>query len=160
MRFISVVAAVVVLASAGAAVAKCKDRNGDFTSVLLPPPGCTSPVGVCTLGTLTGDFPGTYNFTMDTLVASDDDPDLFSYTGHSVITDARGAVLFGSDTGVLVFNVGSPSPFITTVDIVAGTRGYKHTSGQFVATGEIDFLTGQGIGTYTATLCKGGGHQD
>jgi hypothetical protein len=155
-----VVAAALALVSASAALAGCKDREGDFTSILIPPPACTSPVGVCTLGTLTGEFPSSYNFTMDTLVPAGDPahPDEFAYTGHSVITDAHGGVIFGSDSGVIFINGPAPAPFVTTVEIVGGTRGYKKASGNFVATGVLDFVTGDAVGTYTSTICKGNGH--
>ena len=157
--FISFIAVVLVLASVSAALAKCKDLNGDFTAILLPPPGCTSPVGICTLGTLTGGFPGTYHFTMDVLFPANDDPNnpnKLYYSGHSVITDLHGAHLFGSDTGVMFFDPLTTSPFVTTVEIVGGTGKYKHASGEFVATGQLDFRTGGAVGTYAATICKGG----
>ena len=128
----------------------------------MPPPGCTSPIGICTLGTLTGEFPSTYEFTMDTLVPAGPPapPDKFVYTGHSVITDAHGGILFGSDSGFISIDLPALSAFVTTVEIVAGTRGYKHATGSFVATGELDFITGQAVGTYTSTICKGGGNDD
>jgi hypothetical protein len=55
-----------------AALGERELKEGPFTSVLIAPPDCTSPVGICTLGTLTGDFHGTYYFVMDTLVPAND----------------------------------------------------------------------------------------
>ncbi len=159
MRIITLLVTALVLASAGAAAANCKDRDGDFTSVLIPPPGCTSPVGICTLGTLTGEFPSTYNFTMDTLAPAGDpeNPTKFVFTGHSVITDAHGGILFGSDSGIIFIDLPAPGPFVTTVDVVGGTRGYKKASGEFVASGVLDLISGNAVGTYTSTICKGAG---
>ena len=55
-------------AAAPSAIAKeCRAIDGPFTSTLVPPPTCASPVGLCTHGVLTGDFPGTYDFTFKTL---------------------------------------------------------------------------------------------
>ena len=162
MRRVSMLVTALVLVSAGAAAANCKDRNGDFTSVLVPPPVCTSPVGICTLGTLTGEFPSTYAFTMDTLDPAFDpaDPTRFVFTGHSVITDAHGGTLFGSDSGFIFIDLPAPGPFVTTVEIVGGTRGYRKASGEFVASGVLDFISGNAVGTYTSTICKGSGHDD
>src|SRR4051812_2372206 len=141
MRVIAMLVTALVLASAGAAAANCKDRDGDFTSVLIPPPGCTSAVGICTLGTLTGEFPSTYNFTMDTLDPAGDPahPTKFVFTGHSVITDAHGGI---SDSGFIFIAPPVPGPFVTTVEIVGGARGYKKASGEFVASGVLDFISG------------------
>ncbi|HEY2991554.1 MAG TPA: hypothetical protein VGM22_01985 [Methylomirabilota bacterium] len=74
--------------------------------------------------------------------------------------DAHGGILFGSDSGFIFIDLPALSAFVTTVEIVAGTRGYKHATGSFVATGELDFITGQAVGTYTSTICKGGGNDD
>ena len=108
--------------------------------MLIPPPGCTSLVGICTLGTLTGEFPSTYNFTMDSLVPAGDpaNPTKFVFTGHSVITDAHGGILFGSDSGFIFIDLPAPGAFVTRVEVVGGTRGYKKASGEFVASGVLD----------------------
>ena len=41
---------------------------------------------------------------------------------------------------------------------MGGTRGYRKASGEFVASGVLDFIRGNAVGTYTSTICKGGGH--
>jgi hypothetical protein len=58
----------------------------------------TSPVRICTHGTLTGGFPSTYDFVMDTLVPTRI-PGVFAYTGHSLITLQSGATLTGATPG-------------------------------------------------------------
>jgi len=134
-----------------------KTISGDFTSVAVPPPECTSLVGICTHGTLTGDLPSTYDFVMDTLVpAGDPDhPTRFVYTGHSLILRIHGgAVLYGSDSGVMDIADPSAVPFVTTVNIIGGTKQYEGASGQIVATGTLSFLTGDAVGTYTGTIDK------
>src|SRR5689334_16680836 len=75
----------------------CHLKSGPFVSYLVAPPACTSPIGVCTLGTLTGGFKGTYFFTMDTIAWGGDptDPSMFVYTGHSLITDRHGFQIIG-----------------------------------------------------------------
>jgi hypothetical protein len=139
-------------------LAGTKTVSGAFTSVSVPPPTCTSAVGICTLGTLTGDLPSTYFFVMDTLQNAGDptDPTKFLYTGHSVITLARGgARLFGKDTGVMhIPPGGAPAPFVTTVSVVGGTNQYAGASGQIVASGTLNFGTGDAVGTYTGAITK------
>ena len=48
----------------------------------------------------------------------------------------------------------APAPFVTTVNIVGGTKQFASASGQYVATGELDFVTGAAVGTFTADVCK------
>ena len=129
----------------------CKSFSGDFTAVA--PLQCPSPVGICTHGTLTGGFPSTYDFVADTLVSTGV-PGEFAYTGHSVITTAQGARVFGSDSGVLTFLPNGTAPFVTTVQVVGGTRQYEGATGQIVAPGVLDLASGGTIGTYSGTICK------
>lgn len=138
---------------------QCKTDSGPFQANLQPPPACTSPIGLCSLGTLGGKSPETYYFVMDTLLPFPDptQPSLTNvYTGHSVITRVRGgAELFGQDSGTLVFNpTDGTGSFVTTVNVVGGTKQYANATGQFVATGQIDFVTGAIIGTFTSSVCK------
>lgn len=44
--------------------ATCKTTAGTFTSNLVGPPVCQSPVNVCTTGALNGKFPESYDFVM------------------------------------------------------------------------------------------------
>lgn len=137
-------------ASALAAGGGCHSYSGDFTAVA--PAVCPSPYGICTHGTLVGGFPSTYDFVVDTL-----DFGTGAYTGHSTITTAQGALIFGSDSGVLVPNGDGTAGFVTTVHIVGGTRQYAHATGTFVAPGTLNLATGDTVGTYSATICLGVG---
>jgi hypothetical protein len=142
----------ILLASAGTALAAaggCHTYSGDFTAVA--PADCDSPFGICTHGTLVGDFPSTYDFSVDTLDA------FGNYTGHSTITSEQGALIFGSDSGTLVPQPDGTATFVTTVQIVGGTRQYAHATGTFVAPGTLDLATGNTVGTYSATVCLGVG---
>jgi hypothetical protein len=133
--------------------AKCKTTEGVFTSNLVPPPACTSPIGICTTGALDGEFPESYDFVMDSLTPVA--PAQSVYTGHSVITRTNGgATLIGQDTGVMNFTGPTTATFVTTVNIVGGTRQFKDATGEYVATGELDFVTGVATGTFTANVCK------
>lgn len=147
---------VAVLVPLRANAQQCKTDGGPFQSNLQPPPACTSPVGICTLGTLDGQHPETYYFVMDYLFPAGDptQPNKFLYGGHSVITRVHGgATLVSQDTGVLYFD-GVLNPFVTTVNVVGGTKQYADATGQFVAAGQINFVTGAATGIFTSTVCK------
>ena len=147
------VAILLVVSSAHLGAAKCKTTAGPFTSNLVPPPACQSPVGVCTIGTLDGKFPETYDFVMDTLV--DIGGGQSAYTGHSLITRTHGgATILGQDTGVLTFTGPTTATFVTTVNVAGGTKQFAAATGQYVATGQLNFVTGEATGTFTATVCK------
>jgi hypothetical protein len=105
-----------------------------------------------------------YDFTVATLTPNLLDPSIVVATGKSVITTKNGQ-MFTDDVSVLRFsgpNPADPVAFVTTAVINSGTKHWKHTSGQFVATGVLVLSTGQAVGSYTANLCKkkGGGHDD
>ena len=135
-------------------VGGCQDFSGDFTSTLIPPPACQSPVGLCTHGVLTGDIEGTYDFVMTELVCGTDpdNPDLCTYAGDSIVTTANGSITT-EDTGVLRMTPPTAAPFVTTATSIEGTNRYKNANSVFVATGELNFFTGEAVGTYTLEVC-------
>jgi hypothetical protein len=147
---LAVLGCALALATRAHAEDGCKSFNGEFTAVRPEP--CPSPVGICTHGTLTGGFPSTYDFVMDTLVPTGT-PGEFVYTGHSVITTRTGAQLFGHDSGVLQ-SQGPVGSFVTTVHVYDGTRQYAGATGTIVAPGTLEFATGNTVGTYSGTVCK------
>ena len=128
---------------------RCRTFSGNFTAV--PPATCPSPVGICTHGILTGGFPSTYDFVMDTL-APIGETGLSRYTGHSVITTAGGQ-LFGSDSGILRITGPTTASFVTVVRIVRGTGEFVGATGGIVAPGQLDFVTGNTVGTYWGAVC-------
>src|SRR5689334_12260588 len=101
--FRSVVTAFLMLAASLPASAhekdQCEATEGPFTSVLVPPPECTSPVGLCTHGILQGDLEATYDFVADSIVPDTDPahPGRLLYTGTSVITPTKGPGQMFSD---------------------------------------------------------------
>lgn len=134
----------------------CHFFEGPFASSLVPPPTCTSPVGLCTHGQLGGDFPAIYDFTFSTLQSANDptDPTEFVYTGHSTVTTTRG-VIHTNDSGVIhLTSDGIGEPFVTTASIASGTDDYVGATGVFVATGQLNMVTGDAVGTFIAQVCK------
>ena len=154
MRIVRVAVAVLAVAAAGASADDaCRTFAGSFTAV--PPQQCASPVRICTHGTLTGGFPSTYDFVMDTLVPTRI-PGVFAYTGHSLITVPSGASLTGSDSGLMRLNGNGTASFVTVVRIVGGTGELAGATGGIVAPGTLNLATGSTAGTYSGALCGGG----
>lgn len=149
-----VIAILLALPAAQLRAATCTTTEGTFTSNVIPPPTCTSRAGICTTGELAGKFPESYDFVMDTLVPTST-TGLYDYTGHSLITRTNGgATLVGQDTGVMILTGLNSASFVTTVNIVGGTKQFKNATGTYVATGDLDFITGVATGTFTSTVCK------
>jgi hypothetical protein len=134
----------------------CGFVDGPFHSSLVPPPTCTSPVGLCTHGELQGDFPAVYDFTFATLQSANDpsDPTEFVYTGHSTLTTPHGTIST-NDSGVIhMMGPTAASPFVTTASVASGTERFENTTGVFVASGSLDTTTGDSVGTYFARVCR------
>lgn len=133
----------------------CENFDGPFSSDLVPPPTCTSPIGLCTHGLLQGEFPADYDFTFSTLQNTEDptDPTAFVYTGHSKVTTKLG-VISTNDSGIIHIPDTGPSPFVTTAVAATGTGRYVGTTGAFVASGNLDFSTGHAVGSYFSHLCN------
>ncbi len=135
---------------------ECSASTGPFTSTLGGP--CTSPIGLCTHGMLSGEVEANYDFTFLTLVSANDptDPTKSVYTGTSVVTFHDGSgVLFTEDTGVIHEPVdGSPAPFVTKAIVDHGTKRLHQTIGGFIAAGSLVFQTGVATGSYSAVLCE------
>ena len=130
--------------------AACQAFYGPFTSVVVPPPDCKSPVGLCTHGTLVGEFPATYDFTALTQKTDPNDPNVVTLTGRSVVTTA-GGVINTDDVSVINFATGA---FVTKA-LVHKTKIRSAKTGGFIAAGNLNFATGEATGNYSAILCSG-----
>lgn len=131
----------------------CKAVYGPFTSVVVPDPA--PPAVLATRGLLEGKLDGTYDFEAFTLVPDDPAaPTQLSYVGASVITTKHGDLLFGEDTGVLHLLPDGTADFVSIVHVVGGTGKYEGASGEIVATGVLDFVSGEAVGSYEGEICK------
>jgi hypothetical protein len=106
-------------------------------------------VGLCTHGTLVGEFPATYDFTALTQTADPSDPNVVTLTGKSIVTTAAG-VIHTDDVSVINFATGA---FVTKA-LVHKTKIRDAKTGGFIAAGNLDFATGQAAGNYSAILCS------
>jgi len=127
----------------------CHAFYGPFTSVVVVPPECTSPVGLCTNGLLSGEFPATYDFTALTQTTDPSDPNVVTLTGRSVVTTSRG-VIYTDDVSVINFVTGD---FVTKA-LVHKTKLRQAKTGGFIAAGNLNTATGQASGNYSAVLCS------
>jgi hypothetical protein len=146
---------VILLLSVVSASAAADDRSrchafyGPFTSVVVQPPACTSPVRLCTNGILTGEFSATYDFTALTQTADPTDPNIVTLTGKSVVTTSKG-VIHTDDVSVINFVTGE---FVTKA-LVHKSNLRDADSGGFIAAGNLNLATGQASGNYSAILCS------
>jgi hypothetical protein len=131
----------------------CDTVKGKFDAMSVPVPPCTSPVGVCTHGTLKGGLKGSYDLTLDTLAPTPDPdtPTVFFFSGTSVVTLKNGDVITGVDTGAL--NLAPPAiigsgSFSTLLTITDGGAGWLHIRGV------LDLATGQVAGNYNGVICN------
>ena len=68
-------------------------------------------------------------------------------------TTAAGGQLFGSDSGILRITGPTTASFVTVVRIVRGTGEFAGATGGIVAPGQLDFVTGNTVGTYWGAVC-------
>jgi hypothetical protein len=139
---------------AGDYQANCRAFYGPFSSIIVPPPDCQSPVGLCTHGTLVGELPATYDFTALTEQIDPRDPNVVRLTGTSVVTTSEG-VIHTDDTSTLNMATGD---FVTKA-LVHDSAIRKAQSGGFIAAGNLNLITGEATGNYSAILCAGAATQ-
>src|SRR5215470_1280306 len=70
---------------------ECKPVRGHLDETLLPPPACTSPVGLCTIAQLFGRLTGEAHFTASAIIPTADSPTtgVVFVTGDSTVVDAK-----------------------------------------------------------------------
>jgi hypothetical protein len=134
---------------------RCFPLVGRFDAVPAPPSECTSPVGFCTRGDLTGTLNGSYEFTMDSTTSADPRvPAINSFTGESVVSTTRGATITGVDTGTIDLNPARFGSFVSLITFQSAT-GYLEgfSRGQIALRGALDFASGQTEGNFRGQLC-------
>jgi hypothetical protein len=129
----------------------CKPAVGSFLAHLVPPPDCTSAVGVCTAGDVWGGLQGQYNFTMSKMIPSGEPetPAIQFFTGRSVVQTKDG-LLYGVDTGTIDL---SPAGFASLITWTGGTGAMTGATGQIRLRGQVDFTAGTTSGDYEGTVC-------
>ena len=150
--FLATVTLGLIFGAQTAAAQSCKPVRGHWSSA--PNPECTSPVGMCTLGTLHGRLHGGYDFTMATLTPAPTPqvPGGNFYTGTSIITTHKGA-LTGTDMGSIDLNPFGLGKFTALLTLHGGTDHYAGATGYLQIRGTLDFNTGGASGDYRGLVC-------
>jgi hypothetical protein len=148
LHFIVPAAAMVLLAGCGGTDRPCVDVQATITTAYSMTPSCTSPVGVCTAGSVTSaNLKGTTWFTALSSQPSSP-PGVNSYAGDLVITTADGTVTL-RDSGLLNSSSGK---YIELQEVTSGTGAYLRTTGMLVSQG---IATATGFeGTLSGSLCE------
>jgi hypothetical protein len=123
--------AIALLASCAQHSDGCDAVRSAIVTSYSQDPGCTSPVGVCTSGSVSsGDLVGTTQFTALTM-APGPSPDLVLYSGDLVITTATGTVTL-RDHGLLNSSTGY---YFEMQQVVSGTGAYGQHTGMLISQG-------------------------
>lgn len=132
----------------------CFPAIGGFSASPADPSECTSPVGFCTEGRLTGTLSGSYFFTMDTAMPTGTLVDGINFfTGVSDISTRRGATIRGIDTGTIDLDPTRFGSLASLITFTEGTGYLSHASGQISVQGSLDFASGETSGFYRGKLC-------
>ena len=135
--------------------AECRFVRGGIEETQETGAGCTSPVGLCTVGQMSGPLTGQARFTASAFITSADTPStgVVFVTGDTTIDDAR----LGLRRGTLIIKnaaayrtVGSGDLTDTQV-IVGGTGDFSDASGALRASGT--FVDGGGTAIFEGTIC-------
>ncbi len=156
----SLVAIAATLTLAGSArAADCKPVRGLYTSTLQDK-GCTSPVGICTSGKLTGDIEGTYVFTMtDSLPQNPYDPGhaITFYKGASAVSPKSGGTINLRDYGTVDMRqpppADAPGLQAALLTVEGGTGRWVEATGYLQLVGGRNPETGAVEGEYRGALC-------
>lgn len=153
-RAIAVVVAASMLLVAGytggLALAGRSSVSGRFSSVVVPPPTCNSPVGLCTEGTLTGGLKGTFSFRGTSVIQTVDTPSttVVLYTGDLTVRTKDGELMCKDAGALRTIAEGAVSSVCT---IVTGTGAYSGVTGTLQFVGNFSSTIG-GVGDYTGSL--------
>lgn len=150
---LKILALAVVAAAAGAAQAVAsadgRQAHGLLRSELLTT-GCTSPIGLCTAGRLTGTVNGDFVFAANRLEPTDT-PGISFYTGEIVVETQKGELRCAS-AGVYSF-VDPAGPVVDMCTITSGTGDWAGTTGHLRIHGTFS-LTEGGFSHYEGSITK------
>ncbi len=141
------VAAILLVGTAGAG---SDSISGNFSSQQVSGPSCTSPVGLCTQGALTGGLKSTFTFVATSLTATADTPTtgVLQYTGD-ITMQAKSGSLLCKDSGA--FQTTGMGAVSSVCAIVSGTGSFAGASGVIQFVGTFTAASG-GQGDYRGTI--------
>jgi len=116
-----------LLVSAGAGAARRRGRSPAISRDVGAGPSCTSPVGICTHGTLTGGVKGTFDFVASAVTPAAPSGVVF-LSGNTIIRTTTGLNLFTADSATVNTNPGSDGEFAGLDEITTATPAPRATS--------------------------------
>lgn len=134
---------------------ECKPVRGHVEETLLPPPDCSSPVGLCTIGQMSGHLKGEARFTASAIIDSADTPatGVVFVIGDSIVADAQ----LGGKQGTLIiknaaaFRTVGEGDLSDTQVIVGGTGDFLGATGSLRISG--NFVGGSGTSRFEGAVC-------
>ena len=145
-------ATALLLASANvSAQANCQNVHGHFQSQLTNPVTCTSPVGLCTVGSFTGGLRGDFTFVTTNLTPTSA-TGVSLYTGN---TSFHGRVE-GKMGDLMIQNAGllHAAGNLAEFEVISGGSGeLTGASGLININGAFNLAAGIGQGDYAGMIC-------
>lgn len=148
---LSAAAALALLSGRAEATVECKPASGKVRLVPVSGPECTSPVGMCFAGELTGGLKGTAFTTATSITPTIDTPEtsVVLFTADSVVS-TRGGTLNLKEA--VVFQTAGDGNFSELSMITGGTGAWEGVDGVFRVDGTFDGTTV--TGRYEAEVCR------
>jgi hypothetical protein len=131
-----------LLAGPAGADSNVKTVSGHVDDEVVGPPHCTSPVGICTVGRLTGGIQGDLEFTITSLTPAEP-PGVLLFTATSTIHTTEGDI-FCADSGSFNTAQGSAGEGVHLCVITGGTGEYAGASGYLQEMFHFQGTVGQG----------------
>jgi len=134
----------------------CKRVEGYLEETLVPPPTCTSPVGLCTVARMFGHLKGRARFTATDFIPSADSPTtaVIFVIGDTIVADAK----FEDKRGTLIvknaaaYRTVGNGDLVDNQTIVGGTDDFAGASGSLRLSGHFLAETG-GVSRFEGTVC-------
>lgn len=118
--------------------------NGHFSVQLATGSECSSPVGVCMAGSVSGRIMGAFSFTATSVTTADADGPVVVTTGDATVDTADGTINCKL-TGTL--QLGGDGPFVSLCVVNGGTGGWAGATGYLRTSGTF-LIAGGGEGSY------------
>jgi hypothetical protein len=143
MSSVLLAATVALVATHASADSSVKTVNGHVEDQVVSDP-CASPVGICTVGRLTGGIQGDLEFTITSL-APTNAPGVLFFMAVSTIRTATGDI-YCADSGSFNTTSGSDGEGVHLCHITGGTGEFQGASGYLQET--FHFMGTVGVGDY------------
>src|SRR5262245_18833173 len=136
--------------------ATCKRVEGHLEETLLPPPDCTSTLGLCTVAQMFGNLKGEARFTATAFIQSADTPltGVIFVTGDTVVVDAKlenkQGTLFIKNAAA--FRTVGDGDLVDVQTVIGGAGDFVGASGTLRIRGTFLAATG-GSSSFEGTVC-------